>query len=228
MAKFCTKCGSPLEDGKKCKCEEEKVVKGSSNFVSLLKEYLDVVKKMVKKPIDALKEKNNENNFNLSLISIGVTSIAFGLVMCFIVKSMLGGLSSMVDIPYIKVFLLGFITMAAMISIMACIAYLIIDKLLKTETSIKKMFVLFGLSSIVLTEVLVIATLLAIFEINMTIIYAVIALGAVLWFAYNVKGLELYTKIDVNYIGYVIAVTDASTMIIMYYLIKNVITKILM
>ena len=88
MAKFCTKCGSPLEEGKPCKCEsEKKEVKNvsSSNFVELLKEYLNVVKGMVKKPIDTLKEKNDESNFNLALVSIGVTSIIFGFVMCFII-----------------------------------------------------------------------------------------------------------------------------------------------
>ena len=231
MAKFCTKCGSPLEEGKPCKCEsEKKEVKNvsSSNFVELLKEYLNVVKGMVKKPIDTLKEKNDESNFNLSLVSIGVTSIILGFVMCFIIKSMMGGLSGLVDIPYVKVFLVGFITMAAMISVMALIAYVIVDKLLKSETSIKKMFILFGLSSIVFAEVLIIAALLAIFEINATVIYIIMAIGALLWFAYNLRGIESYSKIDVNMIGYTMAATNATTMLIMYYLIKNVIVKILM
>ena len=231
MAKFCTKCGSPLEEGKPCKCEsEKKEVKNvsSSNFVELLKEYLDVVKGMVKKPIDTLKEKNDESNFNLALVSIGVTSIILGFVMCFIIKSMMSGLAGLVDIPYVKVFLVGFVTMAAMISVMALIAYVIVDKLLKSETSIKKMFILFGLSSIVFAEVLIIAALLAVFEISATVIYIVIAIGALLWFAYNLKGIESYSKIDVNMIGYTMAVTDATTMLIMYYLIKNVIAKILM
>ncbi len=231
MAKFCTKCGSPLEEGKPCKCEsEKKEVKNvsSSNFVELLKEYLDVVKGMAKKPIDTLKEKNDESNFNLALVSIGVTSIILGFVMCFIIKSMMSGLAGLVDIPYVKVFLVGFVTMAAMISVMALIAYVIVDKLLKSETSIKKMFILFGLSSIVFAEVLIIAALLAVFEISATVIYIVIAIGALLWFAYNLKGIESYSKIDVNMIGYTMAVTDATTMLIMYYLIKNVIAKILM
>ena len=118
--------------------------------------------------------------------------------------------------------------MAAMISVMALIAYVIVDKLLKSETSIKKMFILFGLSSIVFAEVLIIAALLAVFEVNATVTYIVIAIGALLWFAYNLKGIESYSKIDVNMIGYTMAVTDATTMLIMYYLIKNVIAKILM
>lgn len=231
MAKFCTKCGSPLEEGKPCKCEsEKKEVKNvsSSNFVELLKEYLEVVKGMLKKPIDTLKAKNDESNFNLALVSIGITSIILGFVMCFLIKSMMGGLSGLVDIPYVKVFLVGFITMAAMISIMALIAYVIIDKLLKSETSIKKMFILFGLSSIILAEVLIIAALLTIFEINAVVTYAVIAIGSLLWFAYTLKGIESYSKINVNMIGYTMAATNATTMLIMYYLIKNVIVKILM
>ena len=231
MAKFCTKCGSPLEEGKQCKCEREKkevkTVSGS-NFVDLLKEYLEVVKSLVKKPIDTLKEKNDESNFNLALISIGVTSIILGFVMCFVVKNLVSGFSGFVEIPYVKVFLVGFITMAAMISVMALIAYVIIDKLLKSETSIKKMFILFGLSSIVFAEVLIIAALLAVFEINATVIYCVVAIGALLWFAYNLKGIEYYSKLNINMIGYTLAVTDATTSLVMYYLVKNVIIKILM
>ncbi len=228
MAKFCTKCGSPLEDGKQCKCERKEVKKVSCNFGELLKEYLDVVKSMFKNPIDTLKEKKDESNFNLALISICITSIILGLVMCFTVKNIIGGFYGFVEVPYVKIFFVGFITMAAMISIMALIAFVIVEKLLKSETSIKKMFILFGLSSIVFAEVLILAALLAIFEINATVIYCVVAIGALLWFAYNLNGIEFYSKLNINMIGYTLALTDAVTLFILYYLIKNVIIKILM
>lgn len=231
MAKFCTKCGSPLEEGQTCKCESiKKEVKTnkSSSFTDLLKNYVEIVKKSFKNPIDVLKENATEDNFNLSLVSIGVASIAMGLLICLLVKSMLSGFGSMVEIPYIKVFLLGFVTMASMISIIAVVSYLLIEKVFKANTSIKKMFVLFGLSSIILTVALLAASILAIIELNMMIIYAVVAVGSMLWFVYNVKGIEFYSKLNLNYIGYVIVVSYGVASIAIYYLIKEVFTKILM
>ena len=231
MAKFCTKCGSPLEDGKKCKCESEKVVvktNTSSNFTDLLKKYVDLVKESFKKPVDVVKENATEDNFNLSLISIGITSISMGLFICLIIKNMFGGFSGMVEIPYVKVFLVGFITIAAMISILACTTYLLIEKVFKANTSIKKMFVLFGLSSIILAVAFLVASVLALVDINIMVPYTVIAIGGILWFAYNIKGIEYYSKLNINYVGYVMAISYAVTSVAIYFLLENVIVKILM
>jgi len=231
MAKFCTKCGSPLEEGQTCKCESvKKEVKTnkSSDFTSLLKNYIEIVKKFFKNPIDILKENASEDNFNLSLVSIGASSIAMGLFICLIVKNMLSGFGSMVEIPYIKVFLLGFITMASMIAILALVSYLLIEKVFKANTTIKKMFVLFGLSSIIITVALLIASILSLIELDMMILYAVVAVGSMLWFAYNIKGIEFYSKLNLNYIGYAIVASYGVTSVAIYYLITEVFAKILM
>jgi len=231
MAKFCTKCGSPLEEGQTCKCESvKKEVKTnkSSSFTDLLKNYVELVKKSFKNPIDVLKENATEDSFNLSLISIGVSSIAMGLLICLMVKSMLSGFGSMVEIPYVKVFLLGFVTMASMIAILALVSYLLIEKVFKSNTSIKKMFVLFGLSSIIITVALLIASILSLIELDMMILYAVVAVGSMLWFAYNIKGIEFYSKLNLNYIGYAIVASYGVTSVAIYYLITEVFAKILM
>ena len=50
MAKFCTKCGKPLKDGKPCDCEKESV--SNDNVVG---DYLDILKGMFKNPSKVLK-----------------------------------------------------------------------------------------------------------------------------------------------------------------------------
>ena len=231
MAKFCTKCGSPLEDGKPCKCEtvkEEKVVKkSSSSFGDLLKEYLEVVKSTFTKPIDTLKENANENKFNLSLVAIAVFGILIATFVCLLMSKTLGIFSSFVEIPYLKIFLISFIIGAGTIALMALIGYLVIDKLFKGNTSIKKLFVLFGLSSTIASVALVIAVLATILELNMNIIYVIIALGSLLNLCYTVKGIEYYSKLNINVIGYAIVLTNGLTCLAVYYIAKELLPKLL-
>ena len=68
MAKFCTKCGAELTDGKCPKCKEEKSVKkvettSNGDFVSSLKDCLTALKKIVTKPIEVIEEFVTENKF---------------------------------------------------------------------------------------------------------------------------------------------------------------------
>ena len=64
MAKFCTKCGKKLEDGKTCDCQknkkvEEKVVETTSTQIDIKESLMDcinVFKKIFTKPVEAIKE----------------------------------------------------------------------------------------------------------------------------------------------------------------------------
>ncbi len=232
MTKFCTKCGSPLEDGKPCKCEKvvketKKEVKSNSNFVDLLKEYLDVVKKTFSKPIDVLKENASEDKFNLSLVAIAIFGIVIGLFVCLIIKNTLGIYSGLVEIPYFKIFLVSLVLGAGTITIMALVGYVVVDKLFKGETSIKKMFVLFGLSSTIASVAILLSALCTLLELNVTITYAIIALGSLLNLSYTIKGIEYYSKLNINTIGYSIVLTNGVTSVIVYYIAKEILPKIL-
>ena len=95
MAKFCTKCGKPLVDGKPCDCskehtkeeprEEKKVEveveeeEESSQLGNILNDYLDIVKGMFKKPVATLEKYLNTSYFNLAIISIALNAIVFGI-----------------------------------------------------------------------------------------------------------------------------------------------------
>lgn len=109
MAKFCTKCGKPLVDGKPCSCqtkeiekEEEKVniqeleedevvvkpergekpKKTSSNY-----EIMDIVKGMFKKPYDTLEDTCKVKYFNLAIGVIIACSIVFGIFMYSLISN---------------------------------------------------------------------------------------------------------------------------------------------
>ena len=63
MAKFCTKCGKKLEDGKPCDCckkevKKEVVVESKTNgfdFNECVNSYIEMVKGIFVKPIDTIK-----------------------------------------------------------------------------------------------------------------------------------------------------------------------------
>ena len=89
MAKFCTKCGKPLKDGKPCDCEknvkEEQEFNANAN--TIITDCLNILKGMLKKPSKTLKDNSNEDNFNLSLISIVINAIVFGLTIHFLISN---------------------------------------------------------------------------------------------------------------------------------------------
>ena len=86
MAKFCTKCGKPLKDGKPCDCEKN-IKENTSNVNNIMDNCLSILKGMFKNPSKTLKEEATEDNFNLSLISIVINAIVFGLTIHFLISN---------------------------------------------------------------------------------------------------------------------------------------------
>ena len=228
MAKFCSKCGKPLEDGKPCSCEG--AVKTSSasqkGFGEMLKEYWELVKRVFKEPVTIVEENNTEDKFGVALVSMCASGVAMGLFTCLLTKAMLGGFSSLgVDIPYLKIFILGFVIMAGVLAIMSVVGYFSFATLFKANTSIKKMFVLVGITSIIDTVAIVGCAALSLLQLNETImycIYGLAALGSILSMVYFVRGVDKYAKVDVNKLGYAVAVTYAVTTVIAYLIATNV------
>lgn len=230
MAKFCTNCGKELVDGVCPNCSN-KSSQSSNGFGSIMKEYWEAVKKTFIKPIDLLKENNSEDKFLVGLVSMGVSGILGGLFMCAIIKSMFGSFGSLVQIPYLKIFFVGLLSFAALFAATALAGYLIFDKLFKSKTSIKKMFVLVGLSSIIISVALAASTLLAFIsltEATLNIIIILIALSSLLWMVYMIKGYENYaTKLDDNKFGYAFAIVYGVTYVLLYFYINNIIPALL-
>ena len=230
MAKFCSKCGKPLEDGKPCKCEGEvvKTSKTSQNgFGEMVKEYWELVKRVFKEPVTIVEENNSEDKFGVALVSIGASGAMMGLFYCLFIKATVGALSSMVggNIPYLKIFLLGFVAMAGVLAILAVAGYFAFATIFKSNTSIKKMFVLVGLTSIIETVALAGCSVLTLFQLSETIIYCIyglIAVASILSTVYFVKGVDKYAKVEANKLGYAVAIMYAITIIVAYLVATNV------
>ena len=94
MAKFCTKCGKPLQDGKTCDCslKEEKVVEEKNeNTNELVDSVSDIYKNTLKKPYETM-EKHKEKNTKLSLILILINAIVFGISGYFLITNTYSGI----------------------------------------------------------------------------------------------------------------------------------------
>ena len=97
MAKFCTKCGTPLEDGKCPKCKEVKTTKEVKEEVVEVEavdvkqsfmDCLNIFKKIFTKPLEAIKEFVTDNKFVSGIIMIVVTALSTGLYKIATLKNM--------------------------------------------------------------------------------------------------------------------------------------------
>lgn len=239
MAKFCTNCGKELVDGKCPNCGTKAAAPSSKSsskgFGDILKEYWELLKKSVSKPFDVVKENNSEDKFITALIAMGVTSILGGVFMCAMIKSLLGGFSSLIDIPYAKVWFCGFAVFAVLLAAMALVGFVIFDKILKANVSIKKMFVLVGLSQLSLTFATVIITVLGFMlnadnaETMTNIIYLVLLFSSSMWMVNMIKGFEFYTvKVDSNKFSYAFASLYTISVIVLYYFITEIMPNMLL
>lgn len=172
MAKFCTKCGSELKDGKCPKCKEEttnEVV--TSEAVDVKQSFMDcleIIKGIFTKPIKTVKKFVTENAFVSGIIMIVATALATGLYKFASLKSMYssktgsgfnaddlgslftaalsGDVSSFKEPDYFKEFMTTFAYSLVEYALIAVIGYVIITKLFKGNTSIKKMVSMVGVA----------------------------------------------------------------------------------
>ena len=232
MAKFCTKCGKPLEEGKTCECST--VVKTTTN--GLFAECLEIVKSFLKKPIDTLEENVDDSKFNSSLIMIGLNAIAVGLFVLVLVKELLGSImglmmgsygslmglgSAQMEIPYVKIFFIVFVVAIVVTLLIALCSYLLAEKLFKGNATIKGMVTLFGFSSIISTVTLLAASILSF--VNITIGIIVYTAGSLLNTYYNYKGLEFACNVDRNKLGYVLMPSVLVVSLVVGYLLPKII-----
>lgn len=157
MAKFCTKCGKKLEEGKVCECTVvsqtvDTSIKGS--FV----ECLNVFKNIFTKPFDAIKSFVIENKFIAGIIMIVATALSSGLYklaslksgynavesitsndLTGLLNSALSGSLQAAEPEYLKEFMTRFATDLAEYAVIVFIGYLLITKLLKGKASLKQM-----------------------------------------------------------------------------------------
>lgn len=228
MAKFCTNCGKKLKDGETCDCK--KTTQVSSN--EIVNDILDVTKGMFVKPIDTLKERTDEGNFNLSIILVGIMSLIAGLfgisMLKNLVSAVIGGASTMagfgsnsymansivssIDLPYAKVFFTCLVIVFALSFVFAGLLYLVNTVMFKGEASFKKIYSLYGVTSIIMTASLVLSAVLLF--VNVYIGLMVIGLGSLLSLVYTYHGIDFIYSKDENKNGYIYLITNVLYLIV--------------
>lgn len=173
MAKFCTKCGSEMVDGKCPKCKETKIVKKEevvSEAVDVKQSFMDcleVLKGIFTKPFEVIKKFVCENKYITGIIMIVLAALSSGLYKIATLKNMyssssassfnesdlsslfssaLSGDLGVKEPEYLKEFMTTFATNLAEYALIAAAGYLLISKLFKGTASIKEMISAVGVS----------------------------------------------------------------------------------
>lgn len=240
MAKFCTKCGKKLEDGKACDCAKEKNVTSkkeevvtTSNANDIINSLIEIVKGIFVKPIDTIRKYTDDNNMTLGIILMAINSLITGFMVYFLAKESMGLVSSMmgygslyslsgmnVEVPFMKVVGFTFLIMAVYFVVLAFVSYLVANKLFKADTSWKKAIASIGVCS-ALTSVTTIVAIVCIY-ISMTVFAIVIALGALLFLGYYYHSIKISSDIDENKQGYTFICAVAAALFVSVYVLPKI------
>lgn len=228
MAKFCTKCGKPLEEGKKCNCQEGQVEEllsnennqKKSNSNEIIEQLLTVLKGTFKNPITTIKEIRKDNYFITGLITLGVNALAIALFIAGLLKSVLetiinqnsitstinslSGTKSNVDI---NVFGLGFkifLLVVIFYGIYSLIAWLITNKIMKKNNTYKQIIATMSVpATISALSMLASWLLLLMLGTSGSILYCLLlSFGQVLFSVYLYHSLMIGTAVKEDYAGY--------------------------
>ena len=231
MAKFCINCGKKLEDGEVCACQATVQVQANNLGTNLL----EVLKGIFVKPIDTIKNYTDEKQFNLSLILIGILSLASALFVLSLVKnaytlivgSMGGGsyslyssmMTTSIQIPYMKIFFMVLVLAIAFAFIYTGLLYLVNSVIFKGDKNFKKVFSMYAVSSVMTSVTLLVSAILLFVHIALGFI--VLIAGLTLNMVYTFKGIEFLGVKDQNKYGYIYLIT-----VVFNYIVLFIITKI--
>lgn len=245
-ASFCSKCGEKLagksseKTAKKSKISADDVKDAAAQVTKeMTNEASNIIRDMVAKPVDTLKKYGDEKRFNLALALIGVMSLLAGLFSIALIKnlysaimdfvqSMYGGLLGMAssygqqaEIPYFKVFFITLIATFVLSFVFVGILYFVSNVLFKGKESFKKMYVVYGIVSIVVSATLLVSLVLSF--IGVKIAAVVLSLGFGLSSFYVFHMIRLVGPSDENKHGYIYVISTA-----LFYLATYIILQLFM
>lgn len=243
MAKFCTKCGKKLEEGKSCDCEkkvgvtvekqEKKVVSRTDSFdiQTCFNSYLEILKNIFTKPVDIIKKFAVEENFILGFIAILVNSLISGVFVYCFVKEAFGtytsgmgmyglALGMGIGIPFLRVVIYGTIFMVASFLMIALMLYVLAGSMFKDDMNFKRAVALVGTCS-VLTAVTTLGCVIFTFISIELVIYTLLIAG-ILYFIHLYHGLVEITTFDRNKLAYVFTGSIAVTLFVVFYILPKI------
>lgn len=220
MAKFCSNCGRKLKEGEVCDCKKNE---SSLDLQGGFNQVLELFKGMFAKPVNTIKSHTNASNFALSSIIIVVIGIITGLFGMLLVKETINSastltyglsVSSFIEIPYFKIFIITTIITIALYYLQALILYLVAGKMFKANIDYKESFnflttlAVYGLAGIIISFIGVLIS-----PVIFIIIMALVMMFTLITFALGVK--ETFKLNDAKTM-YVIILTNVFLSLIVY------------
>ena len=202
-----------------------------SKAKNILNDCLAVIKGFFKKPVTTIEANADDSKFTNALALVGVFAasvMAFVLVVLGDIYSTLektmtmGGLveAPELEVPYIKVGLITFITVAGALALMALLAWLILAKLFKVNTTYKKVFGIYAVSSIISAAAALVATVCTF--IDYRIAFIVLALGFALNTHYVSVTIKAAGQADENKLGYVVVIAQYVAIFVVSFLLYKI------
>lgn len=225
MAKFCTKCGKPLEDGKPCNCSEEVLssnTENSKNTNELVNNLLTVLKGTFKNPITTMKKVKNENYFMTGIITLIASVIGISLFLAGLLKSVIetainknsitstlsyiSGSKAKVDINVFGLWFKILIVAAIFYGLYSLIAWLITNKIMKRKNSYKEIIATLSLPATISATTMIVSWLFVLLFGTTgagSLLYSLVfSFGSVLFTVYLYHSLIIGTDVKADYAGY--------------------------
>ncbi len=154
--KFCTKCGKELGENEVCDCTKEEVAVSVNTdvIVDYVKNVVNTIIGMFKKPMDTLDERIKENKLRHNMILLVAMAISFALFITGSFSTIMNFLSILyqriVDaelvVPYFKIFVFSAIIKFILLFIPIAMAFLGIKIFSDKKLSFKDMLALYAVS----------------------------------------------------------------------------------
>lgn len=225
MAKFCTKCGKPLEEGRSCNCavEDSRAVESTKRVVSkvIQSNFMDEVKKVFnslinffKSPEDVVKENPVSKAWIITMIIQSIVlffavRLGIGLIINIINIVINGGLNladldfgvsiSPDDIPtdvYFKLFISCIVICLAFLFIFASLIYLLGTKILKSKCVYMNIVNKFSYLSLIVTATILGAIIG--FYIHTTVGVIILNFGLIYFIVTTLIFIKEYFKMNIN------------------------------
>lgn len=245
MAKFCTKCGKELKDGK-CDCstkEEKKVeeVKTTTSTNGAFDDLKDILIGIFKEPSTTVKKFANDKNFIISLIFLGACALFSGVFMFCLYDALmkllatlgtlaggfgsllglgsLSGTSSLYSISFGTIFFKIFFYVAIYLVTYAGMMTLMSKVIFKQNTDFKKILTVTGLSSGFMICSLILGSIFAYVKLGLGLVIFII--GIVLSLVNLVITAKETLEIDKDKILYTVAPSILVGLLVMFYILPK-------
>lgn len=225
MAKFCIKCGKPLEEGTECTCSSKDTLtqtkQAAKGYVNL---FLEIMKGLIKAPIDTIKKYGVEKNVGFSIIAMLFNSIIFGFFFYCLLKEGMSAFSYGFfisrDIPFIKTLLLGTLFIGIGFVVTIFMIYILAGSILKAKAELKVITSMVGICSIIMTIALAISIIIVF--LSMKLAMFILFIASLFYFVYLLQGINEISKIDKNKLAYVFVPTICVTLFVVVYIVPKI------